>query len=142
MSDIVYHSLYVAESMTYQDYFCLYRGKGLVLHKSFRFDHSIFDENGNDIGPSVRFEVRYSSDKGSRYVKVEWRVLDPKDLKPSQWIELADHDSCWNGCWDDPLKFMRKILIEDFINNTGKEDSWFFTCDSVKLYPISDLDKY
>ena len=37
-------------------------------------------------------------------------VLAKKDIV--NWRELADHDSCWRNCWDEPLAYGRKILEE------------------------------
>lgn len=134
MSDTVYMHLKVAESMCYETFASLFRGKGKVMQYDFRFDHTCYDIDGNDIGQKLNFQVRYSSNEGSRYVKVEWRILDIENyFKPSEWEEIAYHDSCWHGCWgDEILPYCRKVLIDDY-HVTGSE-SWYFNCEAMTVY--------
>jgi hypothetical protein len=138
MSDMVYTHLKVAESMCYETFDFLFRSKGKVMEYHFRFDHTCYDEKGSDIGQKLDFHVRYSSNEGSRYVKVEWRTLDIEDhFKPSEWEEIADHDSCWHNCWSDEiLPYCRKVLLEEY--NAVGDESWYFNCDAMTVYDKED----
>jgi len=130
--DIVYMTFNVAESMCYETFNSLFRGKGKIMQYDFRFDHTCYDADGNDIGQKINFQIRYSSNEGSRCVKVEWRTLAIENFfKPSEWEELVNHDSCWHMCWSDILTRCRKVLIEDF-QVTGNE-SWYFNCENMTV---------
>jgi hypothetical protein len=116
------------EKTCYELYNSLYRSKGIKLLASFIISHDIYDDNGNDRGKDFRFEVTYYSNKGSRYVKVEYRIFGT-----TEFIQLADHDSCWSGCWDKIIIECREKLNKDFPEIKGHEDSWFSNCVDIKI---------
>lgn len=128
MSDMVYTYMNVAETMCYATINGLFRAQEKTIEFNFRLDHSCY-RNGEDIGKSILWKVRYINRKGSRYVKVDWTPCSyHEDIE--NWQEIADHDSCWCGCWGDILDYGRKELIDNF---TAKgNESWFFNCELVR----------
>jgi hypothetical protein len=121
--------MYAAESMCMAMIDGLYREKKSCIEFTFRLDHTCYDKEGEDIGRNIYWKIRYTITKGSRYIKVEWTPYSyQEDIE--KWVELADHDSCWRECWDEPLSYACKELIEKY--DAKGNESWFFRCERVK----------
>lgn len=128
MSDYIYNVMSIMEKTSCELFNSLCRSKGLTLEISFTISHDIYDDLGNNRGKEFRFKVRYYSSKGSRYVRVCYRLFGSVD-----WTNLADHDTCWRESWDNIIAECRKTLNEDFPKIKGHEDSWFSNCESIDL---------
>jgi hypothetical protein len=133
MPDMVYNYLHTAEDMCEATYQGLHRYTDTALEFRFRIDHTCYDEEGEDIGNGIRFAIRYHSKNGSNYVRVSWSPITRESMfEPKGWEELANHDSCWRGCWSEILAYARKKLIEEF--HAKGSESWYFNCESVKAF--------
>lgn len=131
---VIYHFINNAEHMACTVYDSLFRSKekAKTLQFNFRMDYSVYDKDGNDIGNTFYWQVIYYG-RGGRYIKVLWNEKQYRpEYKETEWKEIADHDSCWRGCWEKILERAREIFnpFED------KEGSWFFNLENVE-----DIDK-
>ena len=129
MSNMVYTHIDAAESMCDAMIDGLYRSTDSCIEFSFRLDHTCYDKDGNDIGTNIYWKVRYTNHKGSRYIKVEWTPYSYKE-NIENWQKIADHDSCWRGCWGDIHAYARKALIEEY--KAKGNESWFFNCEYIR----------
>jgi hypothetical protein len=126
----VYHFINNAEHMAEEIYDSLYRSKGIAktIQFNFRMDYSVYNVDGNDEGTAFYWQVIYYG-RGGRYIKVLWNeIVYYPEYKESDWKEIADHDSCWRGCWDNILKKARTI----FTPFNDKDGSWFFNLERVE----------
>jgi len=130
MSDFIYAYVHTAESIAESAVQGIIRYKEATLEFEFRLDHTCYNKEGEDIGRTIYWKVKYICREGGSYVKVLWTPFSYKDYT-EDWQEIADHDSCWRGCWNDILTYAREELIEKY-NAIGNE-SWFFNCEYVKM---------
>jgi hypothetical protein len=105
----------------------LFHGKKSIIEFTFRLDKSCYSKDGEDIGPSIYWKVRYTTREGGSYIKVEWTPSSYRE-DIEDWQEIADHDSCWRSCWDDIHIYAREKLN---VPCEGKV-SWFFNCESIR----------
>jgi len=131
----VYHFINNAEHMAEEMYDSVFRSKGIAktIQFNFRMVYSVYDENGNDIGIAFYWQVIYHG-RGGRYIKVLWNEVKYHPYIETEWKEIADHDSCWRGCWDNDNILGRAREI--FTPFNDKEGSWFFNLERVE-----DTDK-
>ena len=136
--DQIYHFIISAEHIIDEIYDSLFRSKGIekTIKFSFRLDYSIYDENGSDIGRQFYWNVILHG-RGGRYIKVLWQQYSYHPFKKEEdWKEIADHDSCWCGCWGDILKKAREI----FPINYCQDGSWFFNLEQVHVLTKKEIE--
>jgi hypothetical protein len=84
-------------------------------------------QNNRAIEKKFNFNVIYYAPMN--YVKVLWRKIEkPSDIynTEGEWIQIADHDSCWRDSWSEIYKNRQPII--EFYTKKG------FIFDEVNEY--------
>lgn len=120
-------------------------GKEFNIVSALRIDAHYYNGDEYDKGEdySFQFELKHHIRKGSRYVAVDYRprhfiasLTRTRDFYGDdiQWINIADHDSCWR---EDVISSVFHIIREK-ISSQLKWDvtSPFFNCECVRIEEV------
>ncbi len=117
-------------------------GKGdKAVMLTFRIENETeYEKNKRRKESKFYFSVIYFAP--SNYVKVLWR--DNKDNffnfypEKGEWKEIADHDSCWRGCWSDILQEYRKTLKKF---EGEKNVSYWANIEDIREITFEDIER-
>lgn len=118
------------------------QGKSFQILATFRLDGSFNDNwDGKCEETRVEFSMQYNVKAHSSYVKVLWKpvmVLQSEGERTffrdnTEWVEIADHDTCWRACESPIIKWVRENSESRL---EWKNVSAFFNCEWVTVIEL------